>query len=72
MNADWQPLERLFGASLCADFMFMGRAEQIHLYKHKDTRDGISTLPQTGHAFATQLDGYQPIELEEAIEYVFH
>jgi hypothetical protein len=38
MSADWQPLERMLGPSLCADFMFIGRAEQIHLYKHRDTR----------------------------------
>jgi hypothetical protein len=34
MNTDWVPLERMLGPSLCVDFMFMGRAEQIHLYKH--------------------------------------
>ena len=51
MSADWQPLERMLGPFLCVDFMFMGRSEQIHLYK----RGGISTLLQMAHAFATQL-----------------
>jgi hypothetical protein len=33
------------------------------------TRDGTSTLLLMEHAFATQ--GYQPIDIEEAIEHVF-
>jgi hypothetical protein len=54
MSADWQPLERMLGPSLCVDFMFMGRSEQIHLYKHRDTRRYLNIAPD-GPAFATRL-----------------
>ena len=69
MSADWQPLERLFGPSLCADFMFMGRAEQIHLYKHRDTRRYLNIAPDET-CFRHSTHGYQPIGLEEAIQHV--
>jgi hypothetical protein len=71
MSADWQPLERMLGPYLCIHFMFMGRSEQIHLYKHKDTRRYLNVAPD-GTCFRYSTHGYQPIGLEEAIEHVFH
>jgi hypothetical protein len=71
MSADWQPLERMLGPSLCVDFMFMGRSEQIHLYKHRDTRRYLNIAPD-GTCFRYSAQGYQPIGPEEAIEHVFH
>ncbi|HTF65715.1 MAG TPA: hypothetical protein VK638_23805 [Edaphobacter sp.] len=71
MSADWQPLERMLGPSLCADFMFMGRSEEILLYKHRDTRRYLNIAPD-GTCFRHSAHGYQPIGLEEAIEHVFH
>ena len=71
MSADWQPLERMLGPYLCVDFMFMGRSEQIHLYKHRDTRRYLNVAPD-GTCFRYSAHGYQPIGLEEAIEHVFH
>jgi hypothetical protein len=70
MSTDWQPLERMLGPSLCVDFMFMGRSEQIHLYKHRDTRRYLNIAPD-GTCFRYSAHGYQPIGLEEAIEQVF-
>jgi hypothetical protein len=71
MSTDWQPLERMLGPFLCVDFMFMGRSEQIHLYKHRDTRRYLNIAPD-GTCFRYSAHGYQPIGLEEAIEHVFH
>ena len=70
MSADWRPLERMLGPSLCVDVMFMGRSQQIHLYKHRDTRRYLN-IAHDG-TFRYSAHGYQPIGLEEAIEYVFH
>jgi hypothetical protein len=71
MSTDWQPLERMLGPFLYVDFMFMGRSEQIHLYKHRDTRRYLNIAPD-GTCFRRSAHGYQPIGLEEAIEHVFH
>ena len=71
ISGDWQPLERMLGPSLCVDFMFMGRSEQIHLYKHRDTRRYLN-IAHDGTCFHYSVHGYQPIGLEEAIEHVFH
>ena len=60
MNTDWLPLERMLGPSLCADFMFMGTSEQIHLYKHRDTRRYLNIAPD-GTCFRYSVQGYQPI-----------
>jgi hypothetical protein len=70
MNTDWLPLEQLLGPSLCVDFMFMGRSDEIHLYKHRDTRRYLNIAPD-GTCFRYSAQGYQPIDIEEAIEQVF-
>ena len=71
ISADWWPLERMIGSSRCVDFMFMCRSEQIHLYKHRDTRRYLNiALDRT--CFRCSAHGYEPIRLEQAIEQVFH
>jgi hypothetical protein len=69
MNTDWLPLEQLLGPSLCVDFMFMGRSDEIHLYKHRDTRRYLN-IALDGTCFRYSAQGYQPIDIEEAIEHV--
>ena len=70
MSAEWLPLEQMLGPVLCVDFMFMGRCEQIYLYKHKDTRRYLNIAPD-GTCFRYSVHGYESIGLEEAIEHVF-
>lgn len=70
MTSEWEPLERMLGPHLCRDFMFMGRSEQIHLYKHMDTRRYLNIDP-AGTCFRNSPRGYERIGLEEAIEHVF-
>jgi hypothetical protein len=71
MSADWWPLERMLGTCRCVDFMFMGRSEQIHLYKRRDTRWYLNIDPD-GTCFRYSAHGYEPIAVEDAIEHVFH
>ena len=71
ISADWWPLERTLSTRRCVDFIFMGRSEQIHLYKHRDTRRYLNiALDRT--CFRCSAHGYEPIRLEQAIEQVFH
>ena len=55
----------------CVDFMFMGRSERIHLYKHTDSRRYLN-IARDGTCFRYSVYGYEPIGPEEAIEHVFH
>ena len=65
------PLERMLGPYLCASTLCSWGAPNRFICTSTEIRDGISTLLRMGRAFATQLTGYQPIGLEEAIEHVF-
>jgi hypothetical protein len=38
MGANWAPLEKRLGYSLCVGFMFMGRINGVNRYKHGITR----------------------------------
>ncbi len=38
MQAIWEPLEKRLGRARCVGFMFMGRVNGIHVYKHGITR----------------------------------
>jgi hypothetical protein len=70
MSADWKPLEQMLGPFLCDAFMFMGRSEEIYLYKHRDTRRYLN-IALDGTCFRYSPEGYQPIGLEEAIAHLF-
>jgi hypothetical protein len=70
MTPDWKPLEQMLGPELCRNFMYMGRSEQqIHLYKHIDTRRYLNIGPD-GTCFRYSSSGYVPIGTLEAIEHV--
>jgi hypothetical protein len=69
-RAEWEPLERMLGPYLCAQFMFMGRSADIHFYKHIDTRRYLN-VDSTGTCFRYSADGYQPVDLDEAIGHLF-
>lgn len=42
MNPNWKPLEEKLGASRCVGFMYMGRVNGVHQYKHGITRTYIN------------------------------
>jgi hypothetical protein len=52
----------MLGTRRCVDFMFMGRSEQIHLYKHRDTRRYLN-IALDGTWFRYSAHGYEPIGL---------
>jgi hypothetical protein len=71
-NPDFKPLERILGPHFCADYMFMGTAYGISLYKNVRTRrylnvdaDGIP------YRYERSTNSYQPIDVAEAIMAVF-
>jgi hypothetical protein len=69
-NSDWQLLEQMLEPERCADFMFMGRAGDLCLYKHINTRRYLIIAPDGG-CFRYTPAGYVPISREEAIRCVF-
>ncbi len=70
MSAEWVPLEQILGLILCERFMFMGRAGDLYLYKHIDTRRYLN-LGADGQCFRYTENGYVPEEREKAITHVF-
>jgi len=70
VSADWTPLEQMLGPTLCEKFMFMGRAGELYLYKHVDTRRYLN-LNVDGQCFRYTENGYVPEEHEKAITHVF-
>jgi hypothetical protein len=70
MKSDWAPLEQVLGPKLCEHFMFMGRSDELYLYKHIDTRRYLN-LDAEGRCFQYTGNGYEPEELRRAIAHVF-
>ncbi len=68
---DWKPLEGVLSPEHCADFMFMGSAGGIVLYKHRDTRRYLNIDSETGR-FYQYVDGdYAETSREQALEHVY-
>ncbi len=42
MNPIWKPLEQRLGPDRCVGFMYMGRVNGVHQYKHGITRTYIN------------------------------
>jgi hypothetical protein len=68
---DWKPLEGVLSRQNCADFMYMGHADGIVLYKHRDTRRYLNIGSETGRFFQYSDGDYIEINREQAIEYVY-
>ena len=68
---DWKPLERVLSREQCEDFMFMGSAGGIVLYKHRDTRRYLNIDAATGLFYRYANGDYIEINREQAIEYVY-
>jgi len=68
---DWKPLEGVLSLEHCEEFMFMGSAGGIVLYKHRDTRRYLNIEATTGR-FYQYIDGdYIEISREQAIEHMY-
>jgi hypothetical protein len=69
---NWAPLEMTVTACELDNFMYMGRAGEIELYKHRLTRRYLN-IHSDGRRFYRQRDGaYVEISKTEALEYVRH
>lgn len=69
-NANWAPLEMLLSPSECEDYMYMGRAGDIELYKHRWTRRYLN-VSSDGRCFYRLANGtYIEISRNEAIRHV--
>ncbi|TEB15182.1 hypothetical protein Psfp_02358 [Pelotomaculum sp. FP] len=70
---EWGPLEKVVGEK-CKNFMFMGMVAigeiWVFLYKHVDTRRYLN-LDGMSRAYASTNGKYSPVEIEQALEWVF-
>ena len=67
---DWKPLEGVLSPEDCADFMYMGCAGGIVLYKHRDTRRYLNIDAATGRFYRYADGDYVVIDRAQAIEHV--
>ena len=64
MKPNWKPLEDRLGRARCAGFMYMGRVNGIHLYKHGISRTYIN-LDDAGNCYIAEPHGcYSPAVFE--------
>ena len=67
---NWTPLERVLPASELENYMYMGRAGAIELYKHGLTRRYLN-VSHDGRRFYRCCDGtYVEISRSEALDHV--
>jgi hypothetical protein len=65
---NWAPLETALMPQECEDFMYIGRAGQIELYKHVLTRRSLN-ISNDGRRSYRQRDEYIEISKTEAFDY---
>jgi hypothetical protein len=68
---DWKPLEGILSREHREDFMFMGSAGGVVLYKHRDTRRYLNVEAETGRFYRYADGDYIEISQEQAIEHVY-
>ena len=67
---NWTPLESVVPASELENFMYVGRAGEIELYKHQFTRRYLN-IERNSHKFYRYFDGkYVEITRAAALEHV--
>jgi hypothetical protein len=67
---NWAPLERAVPATDLENFMYMGRAGEIEIYKHSITRRYLN-IGQNSERFYRYLNGeYVEISRAAALEHV--
>ena len=68
---NWRPLEIGLTPGDCDEFMYMGRAGEIELYKHRWTRRYLNISSDGERFYRLVGDSYIEISRAEAIEHVF-
>ena len=68
---NWEPLERALPFHQCSDFMYMGRAGEIEVYKHYMTRRYLN-IARNSQTFYRYSEGkYVEVSQAEALDHVF-
>jgi len=68
---DWRPLENAIPSDYAEDFMFMGKAGGIVLYKHRITRRYLNIHAVTGKFYRYANDEYVEIDRRQAFDSVY-
>ena len=68
---DWRPLERAIPSDYAEDFMFMGKAGDIVLYKHRLTRRYLNIAAVTGKFYRYANGEYVEIDRRQAFDSVY-
>ena len=68
---DWRPLENAMPPEFCEEFMFMGKAGGIVLYKHRLTRRYLNINAVTGKFYRYSNDDYVEIDRRQAFDSVY-
>lgn len=67
---NWAPLEMVLSPGECGDYMYIGRAGEIELYKHRLTRLYLN-ISTDGRRFYHFCDGrYVEIDRQSALDHV--
>jgi hypothetical protein len=68
---NWEPLERVLPLHQCSDFMYMGRAGEIELYKHHMTRRYLN-IGRDAQTFYQYVEGrYVEVSRTTALDHVY-
>jgi hypothetical protein len=68
---NWEPLERALPLRECSDFMYMGRAGEIELYKHYVTRRYLNIACDSQIFYRYSEGKYIEISHAEALDHVY-
>jgi hypothetical protein len=68
---NWAPLESVLPACELENFMYMGRAGEIELYKHRFTRRYLNIERDSSRFYQYVDGGYVEITRAAALEHVF-
>jgi hypothetical protein len=68
----WEPLEKALPYKWCGGFMYMGRVDGVHMYKHGFTRHYLNVDDEgNAYRYLPGLERYVPMNRFEAIENAF-
>ncbi len=68
---NWRPLEMVLARGDCEDFMYMGCAGEIELYKHRRTRRYLNISSDGGRFYRVVGNAYREISRSEVIAHVY-
>ncbi len=68
---DWRPLDNTMPSEFCEELMFMGKAGDIVLYKHRLTRRYLNINAVTGKFYRYADGEYVEIGRRQALDSVY-